>query len=215
MALARSFPAAAFLLLSAVALEPPAQARSDVAAARADIISDTGEAVGRAHLVELPAGVLITLDVSRLFPGVHAVHIHETGRCDRPSFESAGGHFNPDRRVHGFANENGPHAGDLPNIYLPEARFLKTEMLTAGVTLTRGSRSLFDADGSALVIHIGPDDYRSDPAGVSGSRVACGVIISRPEREADPKIIVDIRSILVPMLQPQELAGRRVELPNV
>lgn len=201
--------------LSLTLAHASAQQPRDRPAARADLVSDTGRSVGRAKFVEVPSGVLITLELSRLLPGVHALHIHETGLCDRPRFESAGGHFNPSSRAHGFQNPQGPHAGDLPNIYLPKTQFLTVELLAPGVTLGPGDRSLLDADGSALVIHSGPDDHRSDPAGVSGSRVACGVIISRPAGAPDPKVMIDIRSIMLPIPEPGDLEGRRVELSNV
>lgn len=147
------------------------------ATAGAALIDTSGRAIGQARLQETPHGVLLMLELRNATPGVHAVHIHAVGRCDAPSFTSAGDHFAPDRRSHGFLNPGGPHAGDLPNIYIPTSTELSLEYLIPGVTLGAGPRSLLDADGSALVMHSGKDDYASDPAGGAGDRLACGSIM--------------------------------------
>jgi Cu-Zn family superoxide dismutase len=97
------------------------------------------------------------------------------GRCE-PPFTTAGGHFNPGGRKHGFSNPDGMHAGDLPNLRVGKDGTAEAELLTAQVTLSPGPTSLLDADGSAIVLHAGPDDYVSDPAGNAGDRIACGVI---------------------------------------
>jgi superoxide dismutase, Cu-Zn family len=104
--------------------------------------------------------------------GDHAFHIHAVGKCVAPDFKSAGGHYNPEEDQHGIMNEAGPHAGDMPNIHVPESGQLHIEVLNQMVSLD----GLFDEDGSAIVIHEGPDDYTSDPAGDAGSRISCGVI---------------------------------------
>jgi Cu-Zn family superoxide dismutase len=143
--------------------------------ARVELATATGQSAGTATLAETPHGVLITAQLSSLPPGTHAIHVHETGRCDAP-FASAGGHFNPGGRVHGFRQERGPHAGDLPNFRAADNGSAQVEMLLTTVTLGSGSTSLFDDDGSSLVVHAGADDYLTDPAGNSGSRIACGVI---------------------------------------
>jgi len=144
--------------------------------AHADLQDQKGQKVGAASLKEEPNGVLITVDIMSLPPGEHAFHIHETGVCE-PPFKSAGGHFNPPHKQHGFENPNGMHAGDLPNIYVPENGKLKFDAFASGVTLQKDkANSLFDKDGSALVVHAGADDYKTDPAGNAGDRIACGVI---------------------------------------
>jgi Cu-Zn family superoxide dismutase len=143
--------------------------------ARAELTTATGQSAGTVALAETPHGVLITAQLSNLPPGTHAIHVHETGRCDAP-FSTAGGHFNPGGRVHGFRQERGPHAGDLPNFRAADNGSAQVEMLLTTVTLRSGSTSLFDDDGSSLVVHAGADDYVTDPAGNSGSRIACGVI---------------------------------------
>jgi len=146
------------------------------ATARAELKNAKGESVGSAQLTETPAGVLLHATLSGLPPGAHAFHIHEVGRCEAPDFTSAGGHFNPGGQHHGFANPQGAHAGDLPNIFVPEGGKTEVEVLARGVTLGSGPAGLLDANGSSLVIHASADDYKTDPAGNAGGRIACGVI---------------------------------------
>jgi superoxide dismutase, Cu-Zn family len=116
--------------------------------------------------------VLIAVDLHDLKPGTHAIHLHETGKCEGPAFKTAGGHFNPAKKQHGFMTAEGPHAGDLPNIDVGADGKAKAEFIAGDATLA----DLQDADGSALVIHAKNDDYKSQPAGDAGDRVACGVI---------------------------------------
>ncbi|MGE0822073.1 MAG: superoxide dismutase family protein [Candidatus Binatia bacterium] len=134
------------------------------------------KSVGEAKLLQTPHGVLIRLDLTNLAPGVHAFHIHEAGTCDPPAFTSAGGHFNPAGKKHGILVEDGKHGGDLPNIHVPASGALTIEILAAQVSLNEGNNRLLDDNGAALVIHSGADDYRTDPAGAAGERIACGVI---------------------------------------
>jgi Cu-Zn family superoxide dismutase len=145
--------------------------------AAAHLKDASGRTVGTAVLLQEGAEVRILLDLSGLTPGDKAVHIHEVGLCDPPSFESAQGHFNPTGAEHGTANPRGPHAGDLPNITIGAGGRGHLEVTTKRITLQKGSTSLFDADGSALIVHANADDTRSDPAGNSGPRLACGVIM--------------------------------------
>jgi Cu-Zn family superoxide dismutase len=126
-------------------------------------------------LRETPGGVLISVDLRGVPPGVHAFHVHATGKCDPPGFQSAGGHFAPGGTHHGLAAQEMPHAGDLPNVHVPDSGSLSFEVL-APVTLGPGDRSLFDADGAAVVLHATADDYASDPAGNAGARIACGIV---------------------------------------
>jgi len=135
----------------------------------------SGKEVGAATLTVTPSGVLISLDLTAVPPREHGFHVHTTGKCEPPDFKSAGPHFNPDQTKHGFMNPEGPHAGDLPNLHVPADGKLQVEVLEPNVTLS-GEAPLLDADGSALVIHAGADDYKTDPAGNSGDRIACGVI---------------------------------------
>ena len=117
----------------------------------------------------------MSLTLTAAQPGVHAFHIHAVGKCEPPDFKSAGPHFNPDQTRHGIMSPEGPHAGDLPNIHVPADGKLEVEFLNPVVTLSQES-ALLDEDGSAIVIHAGADDYKTDPAGNAGDRIACGVI---------------------------------------
>ncbi|MFZ5997772.1 MAG: superoxide dismutase family protein [Nitrospirota bacterium] len=144
-------------------------------AANAIFYNDRGDEIGRATLTETAHGVLITAELRNLPPGPHGFHIHAVGKCE-PPFKTAGGHFNPTGKKHGYMNPDGMHAGDLPNLYAGSDGKARAEVLAGEVTLREGKASLFDADGSALVVHAKSDDYKSDPAGDSGDRIACGVI---------------------------------------
>jgi len=139
-------------------------------------INADGEAIGTATLTETPNGVLIVTEINGLPQGIHAYHIHETGACQPPDFTSAGGHFNPTDAGHGYFDPDGYHAGDLPNVHVGADGLLMVEHFTDRVTLDEGEAALFDDDGSAMVLHQGPDDYQTDPAGASGPRIACAVI---------------------------------------
>jgi Cu-Zn family superoxide dismutase len=155
------------------------QAAAESNTVKIALINAKQQKIGDAVVVETPTGVLIRLDLERnpegISPGTHAVHIHEVGRCE-PPFNSAGGHFNPSKQKHGFFEKNGMHAGDLANIHVVANTPLAIEYFVPQLSLSAGKTSLMDADGSALVIHESADDYRTDPAGNSGDRVACGVI---------------------------------------
>lgn len=146
--------------------------------ATATLINPAGEEVGEVLLTETPNhGVLLRISADGLTPGAHGLHIHETGECTAPSFDSAGGHYAPRGNAHGVLHEHGKHAGDLLNLEVPESGRIVTERLAEGVTLMPGAHaSLFDGDGSAIVIHANADDYRSQPSGGGGPKVACGVV---------------------------------------
>jgi Cu-Zn family superoxide dismutase len=150
--------------------------------ARADMKNAEGKSVGTASLRETREGLLITVNVKGLLDGLHAVHVHSVGNCEGPAFTSAGGHFNPLSKKHGLKNPDGPHAGDLPDMYVNKDGVGRYEALMRSMTLGAGTTSIMDADGSAIVIHATADDNLTDPAGNSGDRIACGVI-TKPTAE--------------------------------
>jgi Cu-Zn family superoxide dismutase len=143
--------------------------------ARADLRDVNGNSIGVVTLTQTRHGVLLTGDLTNLPPGLHAIHVHDVGRCE-PPFTSAGGHLNPGQRAHGYRSPNGNHFGDLPNIGAGTTGTAHVETISRDLTLASGMIGVFDADGTSLVVHAGPDDYQSDPAGNSGNRIACGVI---------------------------------------
>jgi Cu-Zn family superoxide dismutase len=146
------------------------------AAARADFVNAKGEKIGTATLAPVQGGVRIEFNVSQLPPGMHALHIHTTGRCEGPDFMSAGGHFNPGMKQHGKDNPMGAHAGDLPNFVVDAQGRGQGTVTAMGVTLGNGDNSLFHTGGTALMVHAAADDYKTDPTGNAGGRLACGVI---------------------------------------
>ena len=169
------------LVVAALALPAAVSANSHVEnqTLNVTVMDGKGQAIGMAGLQQTPAGVLIDLNVKGLSPGEHAFHIHETGKCDASDgFKSAGGHFAPAKNPHGLMMAKGPHAGDMTNQFVGEDGILRAQVLNPNVTLGKGKTTLADADGSALVIHSGADDYKSQPSGDAGSRVACAVIFA-------------------------------------
>jgi Cu-Zn family superoxide dismutase len=146
------------------------------AIARAAVKGADGADHGTITFTQTNSGVLIRAELTGLPPGPHGFHFHTTGACE-PPFESAGGHFNPTNVKHGFLAEVGPHVGDLPNIVISDTGSATVEHLHAFVSLSPDSgNTLFDEDGTSIVIHAGPDDYKTDPSGQSGDRIACGVV---------------------------------------
>ena len=131
-----------------------------------------GADVGKATAMTVAGGVRFTIDAMGMPAGPHGAHVHMVGRCDAPDFTTAGGHWNPTAMKHGSMNPQGPHEGDMPNLIVgTDGRG------TLGVTIPGATiAGLMDADGSAIVIHAGPDDLMTDPAGNSGGRIACGVL---------------------------------------
>ena len=146
--------------------------------ATASLVDAAGAAVGSVDFTEDATGrVHLTVHVAGLTSGLHGIHIHAVGACAGPAFTSAGSHYNPAARRHGLANPDGPHNGDLPNLVVNEAGVGHLSAKTERVTLTAGPATVFDVDGSAVVIHASEDDQVTDPTGNSGARVACGLIV--------------------------------------
>ena len=158
-----------------VAATTAVQAQIPMDRAKAELKDAQGRTIGMATLTESSYGVLMLVALTDAPEGGHALHIHQTGKCE-PPFTTAGAHFNPAGRQHGIENPMGMHAGDLPNIQVPAGGRLTFDLFAPNVTLRSGPNSLLDADGSALVLHRDPDDYKSDPAGNAGDRIGCGVI---------------------------------------
>jgi superoxide dismutase, Cu-Zn family len=143
-------------------------------------LQDTnGRTIGVAILTEDASGLHVQVQATGLTPGVHGIHLHEVASCTPPSFQSAGGHFNPGQREHGLHNMDGAHAGDLDNLLVETdgtVAYTTTNSITS-LGLGNPAASILDGNGSALVIHAGPDDNVTDPDGNSGARIACGVIV--------------------------------------
>ena len=165
-------------VLSAILPSPPPPTTATV-----ELRDLEGKIVGNATLTQMSDGVRLVLDARGLPAGGKAVHFHDAGRCE-PPFSSAGGHFNPERKRHGLLNPDGPHAGDLANIRIGADGAGRLETMDYRVSLDPGTSSLFDTDGTALVIHAGPDDFSTDPTGNSGAPIACGVL-SRTKTNGD------------------------------
>ena len=135
----------------------------------------SGLPAGTAQLLSSGSQVNLSIAAAGLAKGAHGVHLHMVGACDAPDFASAGGHLNPGGRQHGAENPAGAHLGDLPNVVVGGAG-AGTISATLPGTREEILARLFDADGTAVVVHAGADDYRTDPSGNSGGRVACGML---------------------------------------
>ena len=141
------------------------------------LVNASGQSIGTVRAWQTAGGVSFRISATGLPHGVHGLHVHAVGRCDPPDFKTAGAHWNPAGKQHGMNNPAGPHAGDLPNVEVASNGVLNATVTLAGASMA----SLLDADGAALVIHASPDDYKTDPSGNSGARIACAVI--QPQAE--------------------------------
>ncbi len=157
-----------------VAMEPAANAAgSEIGATQsATFAGGDGSPLGSVAAREGASGVTLAIEAMGMPAGVHGVHLHEKGLCDGPSFESAGAHWNPSSKMHGRDNPAGAHLGDLDNLTIPASGAASASVTVAGGTMA----AMGDADGTSLVVHAMADDYRTDPSGNSGDRIACAVI---------------------------------------
>lgn len=165
----------ALLVLAALALGAPHALAQEQETASAEFLNPEGESVGTATVTGAPEGVLFEVEVSNL-PAEQwlAIHVHEVGECDpEDDFESAGDHFDPTDRPHGYLAEGGPHVGDLPNQHVDSDGVMRAHIFNSFATLGEGET---DVRGRSLMIHEGEDDYESQPTGEAGGRLACAVI---------------------------------------
>lgn len=145
-------------------------------AASATLRDSTGARIGVATFTLVEGSARLGVSVAGLAPGQHGIHLHERGVCTPPDFSSAGGHLNPAGRKHGLENPEGPHAGDLPNLMVESDGSADTVFALPAGLLALGPGGVLRPEGTAVVIHAGRDDQRTDPSGNSGARLACGVI---------------------------------------
>ncbi|PSJ43011.1 superoxide dismutase family protein [Allosphingosinicella deserti] len=155
----------------------PAPGESAAApAASAELRNPSGAGVARASVEGAGDSLRVRVEAAGLSQGAYGVHVHTTGACDAPAFTTAGPHWNPTGRQHGKDNPQGTHKGDLPNLLVGADGSGSIEYVIAGASLSGGANPLLDEDGAAIVVHQSADDYRTDPSGNSGNRIACGVL---------------------------------------
>jgi Cu-Zn family superoxide dismutase len=166
------------LVALALAFGSGPAAAQGAAAATAEVRDANGRLIGTATFTPASGGVQISAHLEGLPAGQHGIHVHTTGACDPPDFMTAGGHFNPTNKQHGLDNPEGPHVGDLPNLTVPGTGTADFRGMLMGASLGSGDTSLLKPGGTALVIHADRDDEMTDPAGNSGPRIACGLIVA-------------------------------------
>ncbi|MXO65505.1 superoxide dismutase family protein [Altererythrobacter endophyticus] len=143
--------------------------------AEATLYQANGLPAGTAQIYRAGDEARITVALAGLPEGKHGLHLHTVGSCIAPDFKSAGGHLNPEDHEHGSLNPQGKHLGDLPNIDVA-ANGTGTISATLSEPAAEAMRHILDSDGTAIVVHAGADDYKTDPAGDAGARIACGEV---------------------------------------
>jgi Cu-Zn family superoxide dismutase len=165
---------AALIALAGCGPASEKESANPTSVASAALANAAGNAVGLASLIKEGSTLSLKLTLSGMPAGEKALHFHTTGACDAPDFMSAGGHLNPTDASHGRLSETGPHLGDLPNIEIAQDGLADITIAIHG-NAAAGTGHILDEDGTAIMIHAGPDDYKTDPAGAAGPRIACGV----------------------------------------
>lgn len=175
------FLSVAVLVFAIAGCSTAMRMRNAAARAEAVMYNSSGAVIGTAQLWQ-DANGLVNVEISSLTlpAGPHGIHFHDVGKCEGPAFTTAGGHYNPMGMEHGLQNPKGPHAGDNQNIVIPAGGVGNVSFSTDRVSLTPGTRTLLDADGTALVVHASADDQVTNPSGNSGARIACGVVRALP-----------------------------------
>lgn len=163
------------LTAAVLCLAGPASAHAEApATVRAEMKDQKGQSWGEVTFTETPHGLLVKGRFSNTPPGQHAIHVHETGKCE-DAFATAGGHLNPTRKKHGVLVAEGKHGGDLPNLHVGAEGKVQFDYFAHDLKL----RDIEDQDGAAVIVHAGADDYQSDPAGDAGNRIACGIVMRK------------------------------------
>ncbi len=153
------------------------RAGKDVPITGSAVLRDSkGNELGTVAFMEMPQGTMIQARLENVPTGWHGFHIHESGACEPPDFKSAGGHWNPTNASHGFMSQQGGHTGDLPNVFAGSDGKVMVDIHSEDIRLRPGANSLMPSGSKSVVMHAGPDDYATDPAGDSGNRIACGPI---------------------------------------
>lgn len=171
--MARRYSAIAALPLALTACISPS---TDAGRPSYTLADRNGRAVGSAQIEERRGAVRVDVIARGMAPGTYGMHVHMVGRCDAPDFTTAGAHWNPTGQQHGRDNPAGAHSGDLPNLSVGANGQGSVGFTIADASLTGGARPMADADGASLMIHAQADDYRTDPSGNSGARIACAVV---------------------------------------
>ncbi|QAU33584.1 superoxide dismutase family protein [Janthinobacterium sp. 17J80-10] len=165
------------ILLAAGCASNSNSSSSDRVSAQAAMQPTQGQnARGNVTFTQQGEQVSVVASFSGLTPGGHGFHIHEKGDCSAPDGTSAGGHFNPSAKQHGHPQQDEHHVGDLPMLEADASGNASLTVTLSGLSLGKGSDSII---GRGLIVHAAPDDFKTQPTGNSGGRIACGVIAAQ------------------------------------